>query len=430
MRTSEGEVLPDVNPLPPTVHLVSKAPDLVQGGSAQANTAGRRTTSRADLPGKRPSSLLVWVVLTVWGVVWAVVMGRHGGVSWHYFDTGGLALIDLDNPAGSVHVYAAHPELQFGPVSMGAAALLSVLGVHAGLLAAQVLGAAGGLLVLWLAGSVATSVRALGTARRQRLTLLLAGLAFLPVWMNLAVRFVHIDDVLALVLVVFAIWAAVHRYPMAAAILLGLSAAAKPWALPFLALILVLRPPARGRAACLAICTVGLAWLPFFLGDPRSLLAARFTIPAAAGSSLHTLGINAAVTPGWDRPLQLALGLAVAAVAIKRGRWPAVVLLVVAVRIVLDPGSYSYYTSGVLVGALLWDITSSRRVFPVWSWSAGAALFAARWLPITPLAIGWVRTVFVATCVVLLVLPRAAVRRPQERLILRVPPARVPAGAS
>jgi hypothetical protein len=362
----------------------------------------------------------MWAVLLVWALAWAFLMNRHGGVSWHYFDQGGLALIDLDNPSGSLHVYAAHPDLQFGPVSMVAAAALSLLGAHSGLVAAQVLGAGAGLVILFLVGDISSSLRPLGTARQQSISLFLAGLAFLPVWMNLAVRFVHIDDVLALLLVVSAIWAGVHRYPIPAALLLGLSAAAKPWALPFLALLLVVRPPVRARALATALGTVALAWLPFLLADPRSILAARFAIPATAASSLHTFGIDAAVTPSWDRPAQMVLGLVVAAVAIRRGRWQAVVVLVVAVRIVLDPGSYSYYTSGILVGALLWDLTGSRRAFPVWSWSAAAMLFAARWLPITPATEGWVRTAFVATCLGVLVLPRAATRRPQQRTILRV----------
>lgn len=376
--------------------------------------AGRRLSGRIALPAK-----LLWLVLLIWAVAWALVMNRHGGVSWHYFDQGGLALVDVDDPTGSVHVYATHPDLQFGPLSMLAAAALSLLGAHAGLITAQVLGAAAGLLVLFLVGGIAAQVRPLGTRRQQSVTLLLSGLAFLPVWMNLAVRFVHIDDVLALVLVVTAVWAAVHRYPVPAAVLLGLSAAAKPWALPFLALVLVLRPPVRGRAALIASGTVALAWLPFLVADPRSILAARFAIPATAASSLRTLGIDAATTPSWDRPVQMLLGLLVAAIAIRRGRWHAVVLLVVAVRIVLDPGSYSYYTSGILVGALLWDLTGARRTFPVWSWAAAATLFAARWLPITPGAVGLVRTAFVATCVALLVLPKAAIRRPQQRSILR-----------
>ena len=418
--------MPDVYPRSPNVALVPAALTLDHGGNLRAAglapPLAAAGTTRTLL-----STRWVWITLLVWATIWAVVMNRHGGLSWHYFDQGGLALVDLDNPAGSLHVYASHPELQFGPVSMVAAAALSLLGVHSGLVAAQVLGAVAGLLVLLLVSGIATQERQLGTGRQRLITLLLSGLAFLPVWMNLAVRFVHIDDVLALTFVVAAVWAAVHRYPMAAAVLLGMSAAAKPWALPFLALVLVLRPPVRGRAALVACGTVALAWLPFLIADPRSLLAARFAIPATAASSVRTLGISDAVTPSWDRPAQMLLGLAVAAIAIRRGRWQAVVLVVVAVRIVLDPGSYSYYTSGILVGALLWDLVGTSRTFPVWSWTAALSLFAARWLPITPGAIGWVRTLFVATCVLVLVLPRAAHRRPHERLIVRTaqPPGRV-----
>jgi hypothetical protein len=343
---------------------------------------------------------VVWVALVVWALTWAVLMSRHGGVSWHYFRQGGLALVDGDDPSGSMHVYATHPELQFGPVALALAAALVPLGVHAGMVAAQILGAVLGLVLLAVVDSTASLVAPLGSRREARLRLLVVGVAFLPVWMNLAVRFVHIDDVLALVLVVAATRAAVSRRPTLAALLLGLAAGAKPWALPFLVLALALRPPDRLRVLALSVAAAAAVWLPFVLSDPASVLATRFVIPTSAGSSLPLLGVHDAVTPWWDRPAQLMIGAVVAWLAVRRGRWAAAVLLVVSIRVALDPGSYSYYTAGLLVGAVLWDLLGSRLRFPWWSVTAAVVLFAARWSPLAPVSLAWLRILFVVVCLV------------------------------
>jgi hypothetical protein len=361
----------------------------------------------------------VWVALALWGLAWALVLARHGGVSWHYFHQGGLALIDLDDPTGSVHVYATHPDLQFGPAAMLAATVLSMLGPSWGMLTAQVLGAGAGLAVLALLADTAAHLRPLGTARQRTLMLAGAGAAFLPVWMNLAVRFVHIDDVLALLFVTTATALAVRRHPVAAGVLVGLSVAAKPWALPF-AVLLVALPTQRARASIAAAGTAALCWLPFVLADPASLVAARFHIPTSPASSLHTLGLATPTTPAWDRPVQLALGTAVALVAVRRRRWAAVVLLVLGVRVLLDPGAYSYYSAGVVLGALCWDLLGSPARLPWWTWGATVSTFLVRWTPLAPLGLAWVRTGFVALCVALLVMPPARRRLVGQRTILRV----------
>jgi hypothetical protein len=54
-----------------------------------------------------------------------------------------------------------------------------------------------------------------------------------------------------------------------------------------------------------------------------------------------------------------------------------VILLGVGARIALDPGVYGYYTAGVLLGALLWDLLGLRRAAPVWTITSGVALAAA-----------------------------------------------------
>jgi hypothetical protein len=61
-------------------------------------------------------------------------------------------------------------------------------------------------------------------------------------------------------------------------------------------------------------------------------------------------------------------------IAVLRRRWPAVILLGVGARVALDPGVHGYYTAGVMVGALLWDLLGARRPYPAWSLASFAAL--------------------------------------------------------
>ena len=380
-----------------------------------------RLTATRGRPRGEASARTTWTVLTAWAAVWGLLTGRHGAFSWHYFSTGSIALIDGGGPGGSLHVYASHPDLQFGPVSMVVAALLRTVSGTGSIVLAQVLGAAAGVLVLALLDRVSASIRPLGSAGVRHRAVLACGLVILPVWMNLAVRSVHIDDVLALALTCAAVLAGVHRRPVAAGLLLGLAVASKPWALPFLALALAVRPPARGKVALAAVGTAVVAWLPFVLADPARLVAARFQIPTAPSSGLRLLGIGDLATPWWDRPAQMLLGLAAALVLVRRGRWPAVVLVVVSIRVVLDPGVYSYYTAGILVGAALWDLVGSRSRLPWWSAAAAASLFAARWLPVTATVTGLVRLAFVVICLTVLVAPRRRTEPRGRRTILRYP---------
>jgi hypothetical protein len=54
-----------------------------------------------------------------------------------------------------------------------------------------------------------------------------------------------------------------------------------------------------------------------------------------------------------------------------------VLLLGVGARIVLDPGVYDYYTAGLLLGALCWELLGLQRPVPVWSLAAFTGLHLA-----------------------------------------------------
>lgn len=356
-----------------------------------------------DLRRYRPGRRRAHLLLAVWAAVWFVLMARHGGVSWHFFAEGGDAFLEAGQPSGGLHVYAYHPQLQMGPLAFYTAAVLLAAGPVYGLLAAQLTMAAVGLLVFTQACRVGDEVRPDRAETDAGRRLLLAGAAFIPVWMNLAVRFVHVDDVLALLFVTLAAQALLHRQTMLTAVLVGLSVDAKPWALPFVALLLALPAGTRRRPLLVAGATVLTGWLPFLLADPRTVTAASFTITNSADSTLRVLGVVAPVTPWWDRPAQAVLGLALAAVAVRRGRWGAVVLLATGARVVLDPGTYTYYAAGLVVGALLWDQIGTRRALPVWTWTAAGSVFASEWLPVPPQVHGLLRLIFFLLCVWFLV---------------------------
>lgn len=161
---------------------------------------------------------------------------------------------------------------------------------------------------------------------------------------------------------------------------MGLAVDAKPWALIFLPILLlagthpadpgapgVARPRALALAAGSAAAVIAAGWLPFFIAEPGTMTAARYTIENLPDSASRALGVTTPKTPSGDRIAQVATGCAVGVLAIWRGRWPAVILLAVGARIALDPAAHSYYTAGVMLGALNWDMIGVRRPVPLWS---------------------------------------------------------------
>jgi hypothetical protein len=142
-----------------------------------------------------------------------------------------------------------------------------------------------------------------------------------------------------------------------------------------------------------------VVWLPFLLADPRTVAAVtRFTIPNDRSSALRVLGVMDPRTPWWDRSAQLILGMAAGAVAVRRGRWPAVLLVAVAARILLDPGVYAYYTSGALLGTVVVDLAVTRWRLPWATATAALLLYAARFthalIPFSLQELGVLRLVF------------------------------------
>jgi hypothetical protein len=318
-------------------------------------------------------------ILTLWTVIWFFVAERHGAVSWHYLRTGEELLFGQIGPGGGLALYANHPDLQIGPISFLVAGLFGPFPDVLGERLAEAFMSGLGMYMLVLVGRTAAE-HYLGTGlnhRRLQQRVLIAGAAFIPMWVEVSVRFAHLDDVLALFFTTFAVRALVRGNATAVGVFLALAVDSKPWAVGFLPILLALPRSDRLRSAAWAVGLVAAAWLPFYLTHMNTLAAAHFTIPNQAASSLRWFGVSDPTTPWWDRPAQMALGIGLGTLAVRRQRWPAVVLLAADARIVLDPSVYTYYNASVLLGTLIWDSIGQRRLVPWCSWIALISLYGS-----------------------------------------------------
>jgi hypothetical protein len=361
-----------------------------------------------------------FAILTGWTAVWALYFSVSGGFSWHYFVQGSTLLFHgapTGQAAGGLHVYANYPQLQIGPFTFAIAEILRHLGGPTGLLAAEAFMTVLGLVVLNCVERIAVATRPeLARSARLDRTMLIGGAAFMIGWTDLSVAIGHLDDALALALVTFAVWALTVNLPAVAGLCLGLSVDSKPWALVFLALVLTVPASMRGHVVLWTTTTVLLAWLPFVIADIHTLTAASaFTIPNEPSSSLRALGVSNPGTPTWDREAQIALGCLLGGIAVRRHRWPAIILLGVGARIALDPGVYAYYTSGVLLGALLWDTLGRRKPLPLWTLASGATLAIAPILTTNAAVLGQLRLWLVITFTATLLLAPAPPIAPLPR---------------
>lgn len=369
------------------------------------------------------------VLLSAWTVLWFVLVEPHGGFSWHYLHTGGQLIYQgtSDHGTGGLNLYAHHPELQMGPLSFLTAGLFNPFPEVTGQFLAAALMSLLGLVIVVLAGRSA-AYHFLGTGtnhQRLRQRVLIAGLAFIPMWIEVSVRFGHLDDVLALFFTALAVRAVTRGDAALTGLFLALAMDSKPTALAFLPLLLALPREKWLRAGLWCAGLVAVAWLPFFLGDSQSFAAAQFAIPNQPASALRWLGVGDPKTPGWDRPAQAALGLALGTLAVWRGRWAAVVLLGANARIVLDPSVYTYYTASVLLGTLLWDVIGQRRLVPWWSWLGLLVLYGSVFAVPDDAARGLIRLAFVAVSTAYVLLWPVRERGGRGR---RRPPARTDEG--
>src|ERR1700712_1154913 len=121
-----------------------------------------------------------YAALLLWAVVCTLAYGHHRGQSWHYFIQGGRSLFCLAGSGAAacgLHVYAAHPELQIGPLSFLVAGMASAGGEDGAELAETVMTLMGLVVLLLVEQDTLTRIRPLSPGRLQR-RVLLAGAVF------------------------------------------------------------------------------------------------------------------------------------------------------------------------------------------------------------------------------------------------------------
>ena len=310
----------------------------------------------------------------------AALLAPHIAVSFGWVIRGAQALLS----AHPFDVYLRHPSIQMGPLSL-------LLGTPFALIHPQALRIVIVAVVLTSTGLlVVREIERLlpsGDARARR-RWFLTGLVVVAVWTEVAVRNGHLDDALVMVLSVLALRLLRSDHGVLAAVAFGLAVDAKPWALPFAALLL-LGGRRRLPVVLLAFAvTVVVAWTPFLLVPGTISALAGFRIPIAPDSTLALLGLSGG-TPAWCRPAQVLLGTALSVAAIRRSRWSAVLVLVVATRILLDPATRLYYDSGLVVAAAVCDLTAA---LPITTAIAVVGVLGSSTLTADPTAAGVVRT--------------------------------------
>jgi hypothetical protein len=319
--------------------------------------------------------LLRWryAILAVAAYAFSFQHMRGTGKDWRYFVEGSELIVGQHRayfPPGGLHFYANYPYFQIGPLSLFAALPFRVIGPGDGrVLGAVVMTAVAPLLVFVLertAGIVWPAVSERDVAFRPA-TVLLGGVMVVQSWSTLATIYAHLDDVLTLSAIVFALWAVATRRPFLLGLALGVAIAAKPWGVVALPLAFALPGSARWRALATASVVAVVAWGPFLLADGDTWSAMRPQVLVAPSSVLHLLGVPLGDGPDWTRPVQLGCALLAGGVAVWRRRWAAVPLVGIAMRVALDPQVFVYYTAGLVLAALASDLLRSRRAVPVWT---------------------------------------------------------------
>jgi hypothetical protein len=139
-----------------------------------------------------------------------------------------------------------------------------------------------------------------------------------------------------------------------------LAIVAKPTAVIFLPLVFLTSPAALMAAIAGSI----LIWAPFVLADPIGFLeAGRGYSDVLHGSTLALVGVEPySGLPSWVRPLQLIACLVATWWLATRRSWAAAVAGVLALRTLLEPATWNYYSTSVMAGAMLFELSRGARV--------------------------------------------------------------------
>lgn len=286
-----------------------------------------------------------------------IVGGGRG--DWNVFVDAGRDMLGT----GGLGVFVRHPDVQTGPLSLLLAPVLA-LTPRNGFVACAVLCAVLGLV----------AVRCVELARHpdreedsqgSELTTLIGGILVVFWWAKLG-GYGHLDDALVLAAAAGAMLSVRRNRTVVGAVLLGFAIATKPWAVILVPLTMGGVGPIRQRlrSPCIAVGLGALLWLPFLIAEPKTLQSMRPTVNIAPDSVLQLFGVTNDSIPQWLRTAQLLGALLLTAVVMWRGRPGGVILAAIAFRMMTDPGTWSYYTAGFMLGALAWDLYETRWLMP------------------------------------------------------------------
>ena len=182
---------------------------------------------------------------------------------------------------------------------------------------------------------------------RQGLLTVMVGLPVLLVWVALAGHVPHLEDGLALLTFVLAFRAVSQGRDVCAALLVGLAAAWKPWAVVALPMLWGL--PRRWRPLLLAVAVPAACWLPFVVGDSTTLSTISHGFELQLNSSVRALGLSSTFVPSWWRGVELGGALAAAGLVAVRRDWRMAFAAGCTVRLLLDPAGFDYYVAGLIM---------------------------------------------------------------------------------
>jgi hypothetical protein len=280
--------------------------------------------------------LLVAVLLQTWG--------NRLDTDWNMLTAGGHALFG----PSALSLYQANPNLQAGPPVLVIARVLDFLPGEWGVDVAHVLLALIGWALLYLAERwYVPDARFFSAPPRQGLLTLIVGLPVLLAWVALAGHVPHLEDGLALLTFVLAFQAVSQGREVCAALLAGLAAAWKPWAVVALPLLWGL--PRRWRMLALAVAVPAVCWLPFMVGDPATLSTVSHGFELQLNSTVRALGLSSTFVPSWWRGVELGGALAAAGLVAVRRDWRMAFAAGCTVRLLLDPAGFDYYIAGLLM---------------------------------------------------------------------------------
>jgi hypothetical protein len=346
----------------------------VIAGRPEGGGYGPDVSTRTPAVVERPRSELARVAAGLARWRWPLLVGvallvslraiGHGHGDWDLFVRASRHLLgegDAPGRPGGLHLYASEPDVVTGPLTLLVVRATAGFGRSGSYAVGVVL--ANLMAVAALAGAE-RSAAALGRMRPE--TTLMGGVVVLVAWSELA-GFGHLDDALTLLAVTIALVGIATGRGLTVGLALGVAIASKQWGVMFVPLAFALPGRERGRALVVGVGLGLLAWLPFVVAAPK-MLAQRGLYQIVADDSLFgVLDYPRLQGPTWVRGAQLAAGLAVVAVAVWRGRWPAAILTAMALRVLLDPATWSYYTAPVVLGACVWDLLGTRRRLPWWT---------------------------------------------------------------